>query len=46
MYCNTVYCIAAWECRLARIVSQYAALYCSKKARSREDCVAVQFTVL
>ena len=30
----------------AEIVSQYTALYCSRKAGSREDCVAIQFTVL
>ena len=29
-----------------RIVSQYTAVYCSRKAGNREDCVAIQFTVL
>ena len=35
MYCNTLVCIA----------EKRAKLYC-RKVGSREDCVAIQFTVL
>ena len=34
------YCIAAWECRLARIVSQYNILYCDSRGSRLLDCVA------
>ena len=42
MYCNTLVCIAE---KRAEIVSQYSLVYYGRKAGSRKDCIAIQFTV-
>ena len=43
VYCNTLVCIVE---KRAETVSQYSLVYCGRKAGSREDCIAIQFTVL